>query len=551
MRFRRCTLAWTILAAMSLLAPFNAHAQAGGTPSGVEVASGDYVRSILRFLSDDALMGRRAGTPGGHLAARYLASQFEGLGIEATDSDGGYEQQIMLESVRSEVTFVLGGQGQTLTFGPDDDGLVVWPTHPSANVTVDGPLIFAGFGIHAPEYAWDDFGEASLTDRILVVLAGDPGMVDTTRFRGWRGTVHAAVDRKAREAASRGARGILVVHDPALMGTPWEATRAEWGSNVLLDPDERTTGALQFVGWVSGPRFAEMVGSFGRDLAVLRSRAAQPTFTPIPLGTHAVVRIRSTVESVRASGVAGWVRGSDPSVRSDVVLVTAHYGHLGAMPGFGVDSVFNGARDNAAGVAIMLDAAEILRHSPEVPRRSILFVAPTGTEGAFPPGAALRRQVPVHPEEIVAVINIERPSLSESRPVVAAVDAAEAGLLGALEAAAAQEGVEIAIADRLLPGGTELGHIGFAAEGVPGLTLIGVVAANEPRDGYHADRYHQPDDEFEDGGRYRGLRAQALLVARFARMVANAEDVASWSAGSPYRAAWERLERRRGRRPTR
>jgi hypothetical protein len=517
---------------------------------GSEVASDNYLRSVLRFLSDDLLLGRRAGTTGGHLAEGYLASQFEGLGLEGAGPDGTYAQPIELASVRSEATLVLGGQGQTLTFGPDDGGLVVWPTRPSANLTVDGPLVFAGFGIHAPEYEWDDFGEASLADRILVVLAGDPGTLDTGRFRGDRGTVHGTVERKAREAASRGARGILIVHDPAVTGTPWEATSAEWGGDVLLDPEATTSGALEFVGWVSGPRLAEMIGSFGRDLAVLRSRAAQPTFSPIPLGTHAVVRIRSTVESVRASGIGGWVRGADPRLQSDVVVVTAHYGHLGAMAGFGVDSIFNGARDNAAGVAIMLGAAEILRRSPDAPRRSILFVAPTGSEGTFPPGTALRRQVPVPSERVVAVINIERPSLSDDRPTVAAVDAADAGLLGALEAAATQEGLEITAADRFLPGGSELGHVVFAAEGVPGLTLIGAEAPNGPTDRYHTDRYHQPDDEFRDGGRYGGLRPQALLVARFARMIADAEDVAAWSAGSPYRPAWERLERRRGRRPT-
>jgi hypothetical protein len=496
---------------------------------------------------DDGLQGRRAGTDGGRLAGRYIASQLEGLGIEGGAPDGAYAQPIELHAVTPEITLVLGDPGQTLTVGPDDPGLVAWPARATETVTVDGPLVFAGFGISAPEYEWDDFGDAPLTDRVLVVLAGDPGLVDTTRFRGRRGTVHGSLARKVQEAARRGARGILVVHDTALTGASWQRTRAAWGREVLLDPLEQVSRELEFVGWVSSDRLAELIGAFGRDLSVLRNRALQPSFRPIPLGAHAVARLRSAVRSAEAEGILGVVRGADRSVASEVVVVAAHYDHLGAAAS-GDDSLADDSGDNAAGVAVLLGAAAMVHGSAEPPRRTIIFAAPTATEGVFSIGGLAPRQVPVDAGRIVAVINVERPSLADGVPIVAAADAGDAGLLGALEAAAQLEGVELTRWSGRWPGAAELAHIPFASLGVPGMTLLGGAG---PDGAYDIDRLLQPNDGVETGAAHSGLRAQAFLVARVARMIANAEDVAAWSPDSPYRAAWERLERRRGRLPER
>jgi hypothetical protein len=230
----------------------------------------------------------------------------------------------------------------------------------------------------------------------------------------------------------------------------------------------------------------------------------------------------------------------------EVVVVTAHYDHLGVARGFGVDSVFNGARDNAAGVAVLLGAAAAMRAAPAPPRRSVLFLASTTAEGAFPLAGFPVSQVPVGAERIAAVINIERPILDDGPARIASIDAEDAGLLSALEAATQQEGVELTPwpINEFLPGRFGLVHVAFATLGVPGLTLVG-----EPppggHDPYYAEQFHQPDDELEPGVGFGGLRAQALAVARLGRLVANADDVARWGPDSPYRGAWERRERRR------
>jgi Zn-dependent M28 family amino/carboxypeptidase len=221
------------------------------------------------------------------------------------------------------------------------------------------------------------------------------------------------------------------------------------------------------------------------------------------------------------------------------------------VPGFGSDSVFNGARDNAAGVAVLLGAAEALRAMPQAPRRSVLFVAVTAAEGAQRDPASLTKQVPVAPEHITAVVNVERPDLSHDPPMISDVDGADAGLIGALEAAAHQEGVQVAPWRGLNPGRQTLVHVAFARLGVPGLTILGGSGRSGPDSLYYATRYHQSSDEFDPDARLDGLRAQARTVARLTRLIADADDAAAWSPDSPYRAAWERLERRRMRRPGR
>jgi len=453
-----------------------------------------------------------------------------------------------MRMVRSEITMVLGGQGQTETVQPDDPDVVGWPTTADGSIAADGELLFVGFGIRAPAFDWDDYGDTPVAGRILVMLPGDPGIGDSTLFRGALGTEYGNTARKLREAASRGARGVIFVHDRNLTGLPWEVARAQWSGEVLLDSVAQAGEGPAFVAWVSGDRLARMLASFQRDWSVLRSRARRAGFRPIPLGMHAVVRIRSSTRSVVATGVLGLLRGTDPALAGETVVVTANYDHLGAAAGFGVDSVFNGARDNAAGVATLMSAARILATDRQRLRRSVLFAALSGAEGSAGEPRALAAQVPVPAERIAAVVNVERPGLS-GNAVLSPRDAAETGLLGALEAAGRQEGVAIVPWEGFDPLRETHLHRVFARLGVPAVTVSGGAGLDGAEAAYFLERFHQPDDAFDPTHSFETLAAQARTVARFVRMIANADDAAAWAPSTPYREAWERLQRRRGVRP--
>jgi Zn-dependent M28 family amino/carboxypeptidase len=514
------------------------------------------IQAHLRFLSDDLLRGRAPGTPGGDLAAAYIATQFELMGLTPGAPDGGHLQPFELVGVTSQPSLVVGVRRLTMTLDPLTD-FVAWPTRAESSLAVDGELVFVGYGIDAPEWGWNDYRGTSLTGKIALVLANDPGLTDSSRFRGREGTYYGRWTYKLEQAARMGAVGAILVHTDESVGLPWSAVRnAHTGEHIQPTAPPRET--LRFGAWITSDAAREILAGTGRDFDLLVGRAQRPGFRPMTLDAHVVLRIRSTLRRFEGRNVVARIPGSDPRRSREAVILTAHYDHLGTGYPVEGDSIYNGAVDNASGVAALLAAAAGLEAAGAPPHRSILLLATSAAEAGHLGARAYIRDPPVPLEWTVAMINVDRANLWGATVDAVALGAEHSSLGRYFEQAAAAEGLEPApdpdpAAGRFFWSD----HLPFAQAGVPILSLVSGTRylGRQPEWGAEAQRaylnqqYHQPGDELRDDFEYGGTLQQVRLLIRLCWTLANTGDFPSWSQDSEFRPAGEqlRLRRLRGR----
>jgi Zn-dependent M28 family amino/carboxypeptidase len=506
----------------------------------------------LRFLASDLLRGRGTGTYGSEVAAHYIAAQFEALGLEPAGTDGWF-QTVPLVGMRSTTSLVVGARRQTTLLEPGTD-FVAWPRRPDTTLTVDGEVVFVGYGIDAAEWRWDDFKGTPLAGRVLLVLVGDPGTADSTVFRGTEETYYARWTYKLEQAARMGAIGVLLIHDDASAGYPWRVVQNTFGrERVQLDRPVSET--LRFAAWITHDAAERLVSASERDLAALIRRAQSRSFRPIELDAHAVVDMRIRVRRFRDANVVAQLPGRDPQRAREAVVFTAHYDHLGIGPSVQGDSIYNGAVDNASGVAALIASAAGMSGTAAGPARSTVFLATTGKEAGLLGAQAFVANPTVPLQWIAGVINVDRANVLGVTRDAAAAGAALSTLGEHFRQAAAAEGLR-----RSQPpdAGRELYRsdvLPFAQVGVPVLSLAsGTDVAGHPpgwgrqqHDEYVRERFHQPSDEFSGDLELGGALQQVRLLLRLAWSVGDASDLPRWHTGSEFHAAGERLRVRRTR----
>jgi Zn-dependent M28 family amino/carboxypeptidase len=514
------------------------------------------IQAHLRFLSGDLLQGRAPGTAGGDLAAAYLATQFELMGLEPGAPDGSYFQPFDLVGSTPQPSLVIGVRRLTTTLEPLSE-FVAWPVRAEPSLAVDGELVFVGYGIDAPEWGWDDYRGSSLTGKVALVLANDPGLTDSSRFHGSASTYYGRWTYKLEQAARMGAVGAILVHTDESVGLPWSAIRNAH-SGEHLQPDAPVRETLRFGAWITSDAAREILAGTGRDFDLLVGRAQRPDFRPISLDAHVVLRIRSGVRHFQTSNVVARLPGSDPVRNREAVLFTAHYDHLGARYAVDGDSIYNGAVDNASGVAALLAVAAGLKETGVPPQRSILFLATSAAEAGHLGAQAYVGDPPVPLEWTVAMINLDRANLRGATVDAVALGAAHSSLAGYFERAAQAEGLQSAPDPDAAAGRFFWSdHLPFARAGVTMLSLVSGTRylgqapewGLEEQRAYVAQRYHQPGDEFRGDFDYAGALQQVRLLVRLGWELANTADFPAWSRESEYRPAGEqlRLRRLRGR----
>ncbi|NIM48840.1 MAG: M20/M25/M40 family metallo-hydrolase [Gemmatimonadales bacterium] len=516
------------------------------------------VRAHLRFLSADLLMGRAPGTPGAQVAAHYIAAQFEALGLEPGGPTGSYFQPVRLLGVTPEVSLVLGIRRQTTALEHGRD-FVAWPERPDSALSVDGEIVFVGYGIQAAEWDWDDYKGTPLAGKILLMLVNDPGLTDASRFNGRTLTYYGRWTYKLEQAARMGAVGAILIHTDKTATYPWSVVRNSWtGEQIMLD--RRVVESLQFGAWMTADAARRILAETGRDFEALVRRAQQRQFRPIGLGAHAVVRLRSRIRQIEGANVVGRLDGADPDRRHEAVVLTAHYDHLGVGLPVDGDSIYNGAEDNASGVAALLAAAAGFSRAGTQPGRTLLFIATTAEEAGLL-GAEAYVTEPIMPlEQTVAVLNIDRANLRGATHDAVALGSERSTLGQHFRRAAAQEGLEASRDPN--PGAGQFyrsDHFPFARAGVPVLAFqAGAQFADRPPDWgaeqearYTQERYHQPSDEFREDFAYEGALQQVRLLIRLGWSLAAGSEFPEWHPDSEYRSAGERLRLRRARSPDR
>jgi Zn-dependent M28 family amino/carboxypeptidase len=416
--------------------------------------------------------------------------------------------------------------------------------HDDSLVSVAGDLVFAGYGIVAPEYHWNDYAGLDVKGKVVVVLVNTPGLHDSTLFKGSILTYYGRWTYKIEEAERQGATGILMVHTPESATYGWATVTGSWtGRQTRV---VRKPGPLIVAGWLSQEASERLLQPTG-GLASLTDAAGHPGFKGVPLKARLGATVRSAVQRSETYNVVARLPGRGPKAR-EAVIIGGHYDHLGISLPVKGDSIYNGALDNASGTAAMLTAAEAFVRSGIHPPRSIIFMAFAAEESGLLGSTAYAARPPTVPlKDIAAVLNMDVMNLWGKTRDISAVGMEQSSLGKLFAAAGKQEGLRVTInQDALIKGAFfRSDHFPFARAGVPALSLekgldfVGRAAGwgQQQEDDYTANRYHQPSDELLPWYTYDGAVQQDRVIVRTAIAVAESPAQPTWTKGSEFEAA--------------
>lgn len=538
------------MAAASLLgavgAPGAAGAQASASQGVAQIAPAE-IDGHLRFLSSDLLEGRAPATRGGALTSAYIASQLREAGLEP-GWKGSYLQPVPIDvvgAVPNSIHVQARGKANATLKYPEE--VVVWAGSATPESRASGELVFVGYGASAPEFRWDDFKDVDLRGKVLLVLVNDPPApaAEPNLFGGRAMTYYGRWTYKFEEAERRGAAGMLIVHTTEQAGYPWHTVVGSWAKEQRMLPrDPKLPAPLGFRGWITNDAASNLLRSAGLDLAVLRKRAESRQFRPVPTGITIDANFRNTVANLQSDNVVAVLPGSDAALRNQYVAFSAHWDHLGIGPVVNGDSIYNGALDNASGVADLLAIARAASESPR-PKRALMFVFVTAEESGLLGSEFFARNSPVPVANIVANLNIDGGNLLGRSTDFRVLGDTKSTLGPMLAARLARNGMRISPDEHPERGYFyRSDHFSFAKAGVPAVSIAaGSEYLDRPagwgaaqQEEYTAHRYHQPSDEYRTDFDLSGAAQLAQLVLEFGMELANASAAPVWNPDAEFRA---------------
>jgi Zn-dependent M28 family amino/carboxypeptidase len=506
------------------------------------------IRASVKYLSDDALEGRGTGQKGGDLAADWIAAQFKKYGLLPAGDNGTYFQNVNFYGVttdpkQSQFAFVpKSGAEIALKFA--DDYVATDQTH-SEKSEIDAPIVYVGYGINAPEYNWDDYKGVDVKGKVLLMLVNEPPSNDPNFFKGRALTYYGRWSYKYEEAARRGALAVMLVHQSEMASYPWEVVRNSWGGETsLLQGDKEPK--LKSAGWIQLDVAGKLAQTAGLNLEQMLNDANQRSFKPVELGVRLKETIVTKVRPFASRNVVGRVAGSDPRLKGQAVIYTAHYDHLGIHPNEPGDNIYNGAADNATGCGILLELARAYASGTLKPARSILFAAVTAEEQGMLGSKYLGLHPPVPARDISLDLNFDGVQpLGEPEQVV--VSGAERTTVGSLVEKVALS-FKLAIQPDDHP---EAGyyyrsdHFSMARVGVPAFSINqgalfkghDLAWGEEKERDYVAHRYHQPSDEYRPDMDFSGDAKIAKFGFALGWQVAEQPELAGWQPGDEFAKA--------------
>ena len=506
------------------------------------------LKGHVRFLSDDMLEGRGTGARGGELAAKYIAAQLEAIGAKGAGPNGSFFQPVSLVGVKADPSTVLtvSGANGSESFKFADD-FVAFTGAQTESVNVDAELVFVGYGIDAPAQRWNDYkGDLDYRGKILVMLVNDPPATaaEPNLFGGKALTYYGRWTYKYEEAARRGAAGVILLHTDESAGYPWGVVRTSNGS-WRFDIERKqgdTTPFLQFRSWVTDASARRMMKLAGHDLDALRAKAATRDFQPVKLGLTGKLNLKSEVQRVAAPNVVGVLEGTDPVLKNEYVVYSAHWDHLGiGAPNKDGDKIYNGALDNASGVACVLAIADEL--SKQRPKRSSLFLFPTAEEQGLL-GAEWYATHPVVPiEKTLADVNLDSMNVLGPTSDFIPLGAERSTLKAVVEAVAHDMGLKVSPDARPEQGSFfRSDHFPFAKAGVPSISLKeGNDYVGHPKSwgeeqfkAYNTAHYHQPSDEMRDSWNFNGMIQSAEIALAIGRRISDMPEKPRFNPGDEF-----------------
>jgi Zn-dependent M28 family amino/carboxypeptidase len=506
--------------------------------------SAERIREHDKFLASDLLEGRGVGTRGGDLATEYLATQFALEGTKPSGDKGTYFQRVPLIAVDPlpETRLSASSGGKTVSFQWLTDFVGLNEQQKPAS-QFDVEAVFVGHGIKAPEWQWDDYKGVDVRGKAVVLFTNEPTSNDPKFFDGRALTYYGRWTYKYEEAVRHGAVACIIIHTTPTAGYGWDVVRSSWGRQntyVALRPGEP---ALALAGWVTREAGDKLLALAGKTVDQLLAASESRDFRPIPLGLRIRGDVRSKIRAVETRNVAAVVPGSDPKLKDEAVIYSAHWDHLGVGEPVNGDSIYNGAIDNATGCAILLEMARVWAGLPQKPRRSALFLAVTAEEDGLR-GSEYYAAHPIFPPAKTAIALNYDALFPWGRAKDIVIDGAERTNVWPLAQSIAKR-LNLTISPDSEP---EQGHyfrsdhFSFAHVGIPAFSIDHATQfAGKPADYYkksweefNEKHYHQPSDEFRADWDFTALEQAAEFGFLLGIDIANQEKLPDWRAGDAF-----------------
>lgn len=548
-----------VLAACSK--PDDAPAAAANGTSAVSYATTSPINANdfsarVEILASDEFAGRAPGSIGEEKTVAYLESQFREMGLQPGNGDSYFQTVPMVETTADESTILhlqVAGTPLDLGFGSD---MVIGTRSGETRVEIkDSELVFVGYGVNAPELGWNDYADVDVKGKTVVMFINDPGFHtnDPELFEGKRMTYYGRWTYKYEEAARQGAAAALIIHDTGGASYGWDVVKNSWsGPQSDLAPADDPEPRLPAQGWITGDVARNMLADLDQDLDELYTAANKTGFKAIPLDAAMSVDLKSSVSGKSSQNVMALLPGTTRP--DEAVVYMAHWDHLGdhAEEGVdpGIDTIYNGAVDNATGVAGILGIAQAFIAQTPAPERSVLFLAVTLEES----GLLGSKYYVAHPsiplDKTVAVINIDAMSVAGPSHDMTVVGLGNSELEEILARYADGQG-RVLTAESTPESGFYFrsDHFNFAKAGVPALYASGgpdlveggVEAGNTSDEDYGRNRYHQPADEFDPNWNLEGVVQDLDALYGVGQELAGNDSWPNWNAGNAFRAAREAM----------
>ncbi len=513
---------------------------------------------LVKTLASDEFEGRAPGSRGEDLTVNYIRDQMQRIGLQPGNGDSWFQDVPMTETTADPGTVLKiqrGDNQQQLAFGTD---MVIGSRRGESEIKIDGSdMVFVGYGVDAPEQNWNDYADQDWTGKTVVMFVNDPGfhVGDAKLFDGKRMTYYGRWTYKFEEAARKGAAAALIVHDTAGAAYGWDVVKNSWGGPQYdLPAAEDKEPRLQAQGWLSAEAARKLFADAGLDLDKAYKDANKRGFKPVPLQAKLSLDLKSTIAQKKSRNVVGVLPGSKRA--DEAVLYMAHWDHLGKHEGEEGDNIYNGAVDNATGVAGILEIADAMAHQETAPERSVVFLAVTLEESGLL-GSQYYVNHPTFPlDKIAGVINIDAMSVNGRARDMTVTGYGSSELEDILKPLAAEKGRTLHAETSVQSGFYfRSDHFNFAKAGVPALyadggeDLIdgGVEAGKRAAEAYGKDHYHGPKDEYDAATwKVDGAIEDLELLYGVGKQLAGGDAWPNWYDGNPFKANRDAMMKARG-----
>jgi Zn-dependent M28 family amino/carboxypeptidase len=499
--------------------------------STIPRVDGNAMKPHIQKLASDEMEGRAPGGKGEELATTYISDFFKSIGLKTQ-----FQAVPMIGITSSVSPLKLSGKGGSRSLKYRDE-FMAWSKQEKDSISTAADLVFCGYGVVAPEYQWNDFKD-DVKGKIIVVLINDPQLEDQTKFGGKAMTYYGRWTYKFEEAARQGAAGALIIHETPFAGYGWEVVRDSWfGEQFDIVRGDKGASTVPLQGWITKDVAVSLFKAAGYDFDDLKKKALQQDFKPIPLGIKASVDIKNTRRRVDSKNVIGVLEGSEKP--DEYVIFTAHWDHLGIDKTLKGDQIFNGAVDNASGVASIMEIARAAAHIQPRPKRSLMFMAVTGEEQGLL-GSEYYADNPIVPlHKTLANLNIDEANVfGHDNNQIQVIGYGYTTLEDILKEVAARQGRTVVPNPEPEKGGFfRSDHFSLAKKGVPALDTKSITV--EDLNAFEKSRYHKPSDEYDPGWDMTIAAKDADAFLEIAVRVANGDKWPEWKPGTEFRAIRE------------